>query len=93
MVKPILLKPVMTEKSLADKTVYVFLVDRQTNKRVIKATLEKLYKVEVKKIRTLVNKGKVKTVGRKRKKKKLPDQKKAYITLNKGEIKDFPQTT
>jgi len=93
MVKPILLKPVMTEKSLADETVYVFLVDRQTNKRVIKATLEKLYKVEVKKIRTLINKGKVKTVGRKRKKKQLPDQKKAYITLSKGEIKDFPQTT
>lgn len=68
MTKSVLLKPLMTEKSLADKTVYVFLVNRQTDKRTIKTTLEKLYEVEVKTVRTLINKGKVKIVGRKRKK-------------------------
>lgn len=92
MVSAVLLKPIMTEKSLKDTKVYVFQVLRSANKRVLKETIETIYKVKVKEIRTLVTKGKVKTVGRKRIKKALPDKKKAYVTLLKGEIQDFPKS-
>ena len=92
MVKAVLLKPIMTEKSLKNTQVYVFEVLRDANKRVIKEVIESVYKVKVKTINTLINKGKIKSVGKKRVKKSLPNRKKAYVTLLKGEITDFPKT-
>ena len=91
MSKTLLLKPVLTEKSLNNKEVYTYLVDRAATKHAIKEIIEKLYKVEVKTIKTMVKKGKIKTVGRKRIKKTLPSIKKVYITLKKGKIEDFPR--
>lgn len=90
MKQPVLVKPVMTEKSLKDKKTYVFLVLARATKKEIKAEIESLYKgVEVATVRTVVLKGKVKTVGRRRMKKALPMRKKAYISLQKGEINDI----
>jgi len=86
--KQILVKPVMTEKALGGKGRSVFIVTRTATKPEITAAIEKLYKVEVASVRTLVRKGKVKAVGRKRIQKTQPLTKKAYITLRKGEIAD-----
>lgn len=87
----ILLKPVLTEKSLNKTDLYVFKTDPKAKKTQIKELVEKTYQVEVLKIKTLVRKGKVKTVGKKRLKKALPTTKLAYIILSKGKIEDFPK--
>lgn len=91
MSKTLLIKPVLTEKSLNKTDLYVFKVDNKANKLQIKETVEKTYNVKIKEIKTLVRKGKIKTVGRKRLKKQLPTVKLAYITLSKGKIEDFPK--
>ncbi|OGK64411.1 50S ribosomal protein L23 [Candidatus Roizmanbacteria bacterium RIFOXYB2_FULL_41_10] len=86
-----LLKPVLTEKSLNKADLYVFKVDPQANKNQIKETVEKVYKVVVSEIKTVVVKGKMKVAGKRRLKKRLSKVKKAYITLSKGKIDDFPK--
>lgn len=91
MSKTLLIKPVLTEKSLNKTDLYVFKVDNKANKLQIKETVEKTYNVKIKEIKTLVRKGKIKTVGRRRLKKQLPTVKLAYITLSKGKIEDFPK--
>ncbi len=91
MSKTLLVKPVLTEKSLNKTDLYVFKVDNKANKSQIKETVEKVYSVKVKEVTTLVRKGKIKTVGRRRLKKQLPTEKLAYITLSKGKIEDFPK--
>ena len=85
----VLIKPVLTEKSLNKANVYAFEVNPQSTKPQIKQMVEATYKVEVSVVRTVVNKGKVKTVGKRRLKKQLPTVKKAYVTLSKGKIDDF----
>ena len=87
----VLLAPVLTEKSLNQKDLYVFKVSHMANKHQIKEVIETTYKVKVKEVRTLVKKGKVKTVGKKRLKKALPLVKQAYVTLSQGKIDDFPK--
>jgi len=89
MSKTVLVKPLLTEKSLNRKDVYAFRVDRLATKPQIKVAIEELYKVTVKAVNVLVSKGKVKTVGKKRIKKTAISTKKAYITLKKGKIEDF----
>lgn len=87
----LLLSPVLTEKALNKAELYVFKVDYKATKAQIKETLEKVYPVKVKEVKTLLRKGKVKTVGKKRLKKQLKTVKLAYITLSKGKIEDFPK--
>ncbi len=82
----VLLKPLMTEKSMKHPNTYVFEVVPASTKQDIRTVVEALYNVTVGSVRTVVKKGKVKTVGRKRKLKQQPLVKKAYITLTKGEI-------
>jgi large subunit ribosomal protein L23 len=91
MAKTTLIKPLVTEKSVKNSLVYVFEVDKQAARNEIKEVIEKAYKVEVDKVNTLITKGKIKSVGKKRVKKKLADKKKAYVTLKSGEIKEFPK--
>ena len=85
----VLIKPVLTEKSLNKPNIYVFQVNPQSTKPQIKQMVEDTYKVEVSGIKTLVLKGKVKSVGKRRVKKQSKTVKKAYITLSKGKIEDF----
>ncbi|AVQ87486.1 50S ribosomal protein L23 [Plesiomonas shigelloides subsp. oncorhynchi] len=65
----------------------VFKVAKDATKAEIKAAVEKLFEVEVKDVRTLILKGKVKRhgarVGRR------SDLKKAYVTLKEGQNLDF----
>lgn len=91
MTNTVLLAPVLTEKSLNKQDLYVFKVNHMANKHQIKEAVEKTYKVKVKEVRTLVKKGKLKTVGKKRLKKTLPSIKLAYINLSQGKIDDFPK--
>lgn len=94
----IIRKAVITEKSISDaqKGVYTFLVDKESNKYIVKHEVEKLFKVKVKGITSQNVKGKVKMVGRKRQKVKKPDYKKVRVTLTKGgkiDLFEVGQTT
>lgn len=80
----VILSPVITEKAtlLSERSQMVFRVADWATKPQIKAALEALFKVKVKRINTLVTKGKRKTSkGRKYTK---SDVKKAIVTLEAG---------
>ena len=84
-----IIAPVITEKAtkISEKNQYVFKVKIDSNKKEIKQAIEKLFKVKIKKIKTIKIKGKCKifkgTKGRR------SDYKKAIICLNKGENLDY----
>ena len=81
-------KPVVTEKStMASETnALVFEVAIEANKPLIKEAVETLFSVKVKAVNTVVTKGKVKRFrGRPGKRK---DVKKAYVTLEEGNMID-----
>ena len=83
-------KPVITEKSTLEKdskNVVAVAVNRLANKIQIKEAAEKLFKVEVKAVRTVNVAGKVKRTGRNIGKRS--NWKKAYISLNVGSNLDF----
>jgi len=65
----------------------VFEVARDSNKIEIKAAVEKLFKVSVTDVRTLVVRGKVKRVGRFSGQR--PAWKKAFVTLKAGDNIEF----
>jgi large subunit ribosomal protein L23 len=88
--REVIRRPLVTEKSSAIKDVgwYVFSVDVKANKKEIKASIEKLFKVKVDKVRTLTNAGKiVKRFGRISGKRS--PLKKAYVKLKEGKIEFF----
>ena len=81
--------PIITEKAtkISEKNQYVFKVKIDSNKKEIKHAIEKLFKVKIKKIKTIKIKGKNKTF--KGTKGKRSDYKKAIVCLNKGENLDY----
>jgi len=85
----IILSPVITEKSTmaAENNKVVFNVRKDASKPEIKAAIEALFGVKVKKVNTLIRKGKVKrfrgTLGRQ------SDVKKAIVTLAEGHSIDL----
>lgn len=85
----VLLKPVLTEKSLNKANVYVFQVSLFANKAQVKHAIESIYKVKVDRVKIVVKKGKTKLLGRRRVTKSLSNTKKAYVTLKSGEIEDI----
>ncbi|MCA9603172.1 MAG: 50S ribosomal protein L23 [Polyangiales bacterium] len=66
---------------------YFFEVDPRANKIEIKQAVEKLFKVSVLDVNTLITRGKEKRMGRGYAKK--PNWKKAIVTLKSGESIDF----
>lgn len=88
----ILNKPAVTEKAIdeAKRGVYTLDVHIKATKDQIINAIEQLYKVKVQDVKTLIRKGKVAHVGRKRSKKQRPDRKIAYITLKKGTLDIIP---
>lgn len=83
-------RPLITEKSslLKEGGWYVFSVDRKANKKEIKEAVEKLFKVKVDKVRTLILPGKkVKRFGRPVGQRS--PLKKAYVKLKEGTIEFF----
>ena len=85
----IILSPVITEKStnLSSLNKITFKVSQTASKTLIKKSIEKLYKVNVIKVNTLISKDRLKTVkGRLAKK---SGYKKAIITLKDGQSIDI----
>ena len=84
-----LIAPVITEKStlLSEENKVVFKVPLDANKKDIAEAVEELFKVKVKAVNTLVNKGKTKRFrgipG------KRNDVKKAVVTLEEGHSIDI----
>ena len=81
--------PIVTEKAtiLSEQNKTVFKVHEKANKRTIKKSIEKLFKVEVVKVNIINQKTKLKTKqGRKSIK---SGYKKAIITLKKGQSIDL----
>ena len=74
-----------TEKSsrLEEKGCYLFLVTNQATKIDIAKAIEKIYKVKVKNVHTILVRGKMKRVRTQLGKK--PDWKKAYVQLTAGQ--------
>ena len=82
----IILKPVITEKSMAQNkdNKYTFLVNLRANKIEIRKAVEKLFKVSVTQVTTVRMQGKRKRRGRIFSKRS--DYKKAYVTLKEGDV-------
>ena len=84
-----ILYPLVTEKStnLSEMNKIVFKVNRSANKRSVKKSIEKIFKVNVVKINIINKQGRSKVVrGRKV---KIQGYKKAIITLKKGQNIDL----
>ena len=80
--------PIVTEKSTmaSENNALVFEVDIAANKPLIKEAVETLFNVKVKAVNTTITKGKVKRFrGRPGRRK---DVKKAYVTLEEGNMID-----
>jgi len=90
--KQIIKRPVVTEKAtkLGEKRQYAFEVDLNANKIEIKKTLEEMFDVNITSIRTVRQKGKIKSRMTKKgmMRGKTPERKKAYITLKVGQSID-----
>ena len=83
-------KPLITEKTTLEKdakNVVAVVVHPDANKIQIKQAAEKLFKVDVKAVRTVNMAGKVKRTGKNIGKRS--NWKKAYISLNVGSNIDF----
>jgi large subunit ribosomal protein L23 len=63
---------------------YVFEVDKKANKQMIKQAAEKLFKVKVEDVRTMIVPGKTRRMGRYEG--KTATWKKAIVRLKKGEV-------
>ncbi len=87
--RDIILRPVVTEKSslLQDQGKYTFEVDPRANKTEIKAAIEQIFGVDVKKVATQNRKGK--TFRRRDGVGKRKDVKRAIVTLRSGSIDIF----
>jgi len=86
----ILRKPKLTEKTLSlkeDVNQFAFEVHPKANKKQIKESVEKSFKVSVLKVRTMNVRGNKKRLGRYEGRKS--NWKKALITLNKDETIEF----
>lgn len=77
--------PLVSEKSMMGQGEgrYCFAVDRRANKNTIRQAVEKLFRVHVMQIQTMVVRGKVRRVGRYFGQK--PNWKKAFVTLKEGD--------
>lgn len=85
----IIMAPVITEKSMAERqnNVYTFKVDKNATKDEIKYAVEEAFKVTVKKVNTLNTKSKRRRVGKYAGKTKT--YKKAIVTLAEGSSIDL----
>ncbi len=88
----ILVRPLLTERGtlIQDRfNQYVFEAAPGATKTDIKLAVEKLFKVQVEKVRTMLVHGKFRRVGRGGG--VLPDWKKAIVTVKQGQKIDFAQ--
>lgn len=81
----IILEPIVTEKAFnaRQEQKYVFKVHNKATKVDVRSAVEKLFKVKVKSVNTVKNKGKTRAVGYKLG--RTASYKKAYVTLVTGQ--------
>ena len=83
-------QPLVTEKSTQGKEgspLYIFRVDSKATKIDVRRAIEGLFKVKVDTVRTMMNHGKRRRVGRGVAVR--PDWKKAIVSLKEGKIEIF----
>lgn len=87
----IVIRPIITERSMTNAGLgwYTFAVEKTANKDQIRKEVERLFKVNVKAIRTEVVKGKTTAAGRGKRKSKKADWKKAFVRLAKEQKIDL----
>ncbi len=89
----IIIRPLVTEKAMGmqESGQYVFEVHPKANKIEIKKEIERMFEVNVKNVRTVNIKGKVKSRLTRQgyMRGKTPSLKKAYVTLEKGQTIDI----
>ena len=91
---PVLNKPIITEKSLADakNSRFTFGVAREATKTLIKKEIERMFEVKVTKIQTARMPGKSYRTGKKWIQGQRNDWKKAVVTLKQGQKIDLFDT-
>ncbi|MDR0967011.1 MAG: 50S ribosomal protein L23 [Myxococcales bacterium] len=85
--------PVVTEKfenARESQNCYSFQVDRRANKTEIRHAVEKLFSVKVEEVRTSIQRGKNKRIGRSTGQR--PNWKRAVVALKEGESIDLFET-
>ena len=84
-----ILSPIVTEKStnISEQNKIVFKVPAKANKKNLKTSIEKIFKVNVTKINIINKRNRIKTT--RGKKIKIKGYKKAIITLKKGQNIDL----
>tara|TARA_B100000953_G_scaffold12340_1_gene11004 strand:- start:459 stop:755 length:297 start_codon:yes stop_codon:yes gene_type:complete len=84
-----IISPIVTEKStnLSEQNKIVFKVPIKANKKNLKTSIEKIFKVNVTKVNIVNKKNRIKTT--RGKKIKIKGYKKAIITLKKGQNIDL----
>jgi len=84
-----ILSPIVTEKStnISEQNKVVFKIPANANKKSLKKSIEKIFKVNVTKINVINKKNRIKTT--RGKKVKIKGYKKAIITLKKGQNIDL----
>ena len=90
----VLVRPLLTERGTnlqAKYNQYLFETSPEASKTDIKLAVEKLFKVKVEKVRTMLIHGKFRRHGKGGG--VLPDWKKAIVTVAKGQKIDFAQTS
>ena len=83
----VLVRPVITEKSMKDAEGgrFTFIVAVSSSKDEVKKIIEEQYKVNVIDIATVIVKGKVKRVGKRRTEKRISSHKKAVVSVKSGQ--------
>lgn len=83
----IIVRPVITEQSIAEagKGKFTFIVAKNANKDAIKIAVEKQFDVHVTDVTTQILKGKRARFGKRRIETRITPEKKACVTLKKGE--------
>ena len=84
-----ILSPIVTEKStnISEQNKIVFKVPFKANKKSLKTSIEKIFKVNVTKVNIINKKNRIKTT--RGKKVRIKGYKKAIITLKKGQNIDL----
>ena len=84
-----IVSPHITEKStnLSEQNKIIFKVPNKSNKKNLKKSIEKLFKVNVTKINIINKKSRIKTTNRGSK--KISGYKKAIVTIKKGQNIDL----
>lgn len=89
--KKILIRPIITEKSMADagRSMFTFQVATGSDKSLIKKAVEEEFNVHVVSVRTISVHGKTVRAGKKRQEARTSSWKKAIVALRDGEKIDL----